>query len=130
MSNIKRLEQFISSYKTYNDVASEAKIINKHWRESSWTRALRSNTNIKAIYKSRERVSVIIGYCPIMTLERLVSPEIRANKPRHPELDDKLKEILKIAMRDREYVKVTDILKALKSKNNLTKEAKIKLYDN
>lgn len=122
MYNIYQLENFISSYKTYEEVEQEAKNIDKFWRESSWTRALRKSQKIKAVYKGVEGKSPIIGYKPKNASTRQISPNLAS-------LDDILKEILKTIPASWENQhKISEIQKALKAKYDITKISVIKKY--
>lgn len=69
MSQIEQLTTRIKlfGYLSYNQVKSEAENINSKWRESSWTRALRKQKDIRAIKPN----GVIIGYEAIEVLKPL-----------------------------------------------------------
>ena len=101
MSNISQLVNFIDRRRTYDEVEDKADKIDPLWRESTWTRGLRSYKSIKAVKPN----GVIIAYEPL-------------NNPVEPNLNEVIRKIIKetpLSFDNRE--KLAELGKALTGDN-------------
>ena len=120
MSNISQLVNFIDRRRTYDEVKAKAYDIDPLWRESSWSRALRSYKSILAVKPN----GVIVAYEPSNNLDRA-----KAFKEVSKNLNEDLKELLKnIELSFDNLNKVKEINSAIKSNNDYYKKEVIKKY--
>jgi len=63
-AQITQLIKFIQDgdVRFYEEVEEEARMINRNWRESTWTRGLRASNRVKALYSDDKPNSPIIAY--------------------------------------------------------------------
>jgi hypothetical protein len=129
MSNIKKLENFISSYRTYDQVKEKAKEIDENWRESSWSRALRKSSHIIAVQKDNKRNSPIIGYRPKNLSQSNFEPNKKRCSSIKEELNQEIVELLENTKADwNNLAKVQELNKALKSQSGYVKKTMIEKY--
>lgn len=137
MSNIYQLQQFISTYRTYNEVKDKAFQIDPLWREQSWTRALRELSEdkigkpaiIRPVRKENKPNSPVIGYEPLNVTTGLVEPKKTTSRGELEQANEQLNIILKrIRVCWENSGLINEINYALKSKNIYYKKAVISQY--
>ena len=132
MSNKQKLEEFITSYRTYEEVRSAAYNIDPLWRESTWTRSIRKSDKVVAVYKDKNLPnSPIVGYMPKTQNLTLKSRNLTTNFSRLDTLNDQLLEILKtIPVSWENQSRLLEVKNALKSKSDYLKQVIISKYEN
>lgn len=129
MSNIYQLQQFISTYRTYNEVKDKAFQIDQFWRESSFSRALRASTEIEAVHLENKPLKPIVGYKPKHVTTAQILPNSAPRKPISEDLNSQLIEVLRkvpLSWDSQEHIRSINL--AIKSKNEYLKKSVLSQY--
>lgn len=126
---IDQLIEYISQYRTFDEVKTAAYVINPNWRESSWTRALRRRQGqIKPVLKNNQPNSPIIAYEPKKVATGQISPNLTLIKS-GADRDNALRAILaKIRPTWDSQAEIKKLQEAIKSRSDYLKITTIKKY--